>query len=56
MADKSDERGWEGWIEWRLDDGTSSCNFFGGEEVKIDMCYFEGDDLQYSTDSIKCHR
>lgn len=29
---------WQGWIEWRLDDGTSHCKFFGGEEVspKID--------------------
>jgi hypothetical protein len=26
-------RGWEGWIEWRLDDGTSTCKIFGGEEV-----------------------
>lgn len=26
-------REWEGWIEWRLDDGTSTCNIFGGEEV-----------------------
>lgn len=32
----SDERGgWQGWIEWRLDDGTSTCKVFGGEEVFI---------------------
>lgn len=24
---------WQGWIEWRLDDGTSHCKFAGGEEV-----------------------
>jgi hypothetical protein len=27
-------RGWEGWLEWSLDDGTSICKMYGGEEVK----------------------
>lgn len=31
-------RGWEGWIEWRLDDGTSTCKAFGSEEVSIFTC------------------
>lgn len=25
----------EGWIEWVLDDGTSICRAFGGEEVNL---------------------
>lgn len=29
------KRGWEGWLEWSLDDGTSICKMYGGEEVKI---------------------
>jgi hypothetical protein len=33
VAEQND-RGWEGWLEWRLDDGTSSCKLYGGEEVK----------------------
>ncbi|CAO3650509.1 unnamed protein product [Mucor hiemalis] len=30
-------REWEGWIEWRLDDGTSTCNIFGGEETLLNI-------------------
>lgn len=36
VADKMttrSERGWEGWVEWILDDGTSTCKLYGGEEV-----------------------
>jgi hypothetical protein len=35
VADTTFERGWEGWVEWILDDGTSTCNIYGGEEVSI---------------------
>ncbi|KAI8992086.1 hypothetical protein BDF20DRAFT_904391 [Mycotypha africana] len=28
---------WEGWIEWRFDDGTSSCNIYGGEEFLMNI-------------------
>ncbi|GAA5801785.1 hypothetical protein HPULCUR_007238 [Helicostylum pulchrum] len=34
VADTTFERGWEGWLEWILDDGTSTCKIYGGEEVK----------------------
>ncbi|KAI9482870.1 MAG: hypothetical protein EXX96DRAFT_605969 [Benjaminiella poitrasii] len=36
---KSDKYGrdWEGWIEWRLDDGTSQCKFYGGEETLLNI-------------------
>ena len=34
MTDTSNENSSEAWIEWRLDDGTSNCKFYGGEEVK----------------------
>ncbi|CAO3640619.1 unnamed protein product [Mucor fragilis] len=27
------QRGWEGWLQWRFDDGTSVCSIYGGEEV-----------------------
>lgn len=33
VAETRSERGWEGWVEWILDDGTSTCKAFGGEEV-----------------------
>jgi hypothetical protein len=36
----SNERGWEGWLEWTLDDGTSQCKLYGGEEVKIERMIF----------------
>ncbi|KAI7903876.1 uncharacterized protein BX663DRAFT_505541 [Cokeromyces recurvatus] len=28
---------WEGWIEWRLDNGTSNCTFYGGEETLLNI-------------------
>ncbi|KAG2235367.1 hypothetical protein INT48_004986 [Thamnidium elegans] len=33
VADTTFERGWEGWVEWILDDGTSTCKVYGGEEA-----------------------
>ncbi|KAI8647937.1 hypothetical protein BD408DRAFT_449028 [Parasitella parasitica] len=43
VADESNcsaaRRGWEGWLEWSLDDGTSICKVYGGEEVRIYMSH-----------------
>ncbi|OBZ90800.1 hypothetical protein A0J61_01156 [Choanephora cucurbitarum] len=37
MTDTSNENSSEAWIEWRLDDGTSNCKFYGGEETLLNI-------------------
>ncbi|KAI7896843.1 uncharacterized protein EV154DRAFT_490978 [Mucor mucedo] len=37
VAETTSERGWEGWVEWILDDGTSTCKAFGGEETLLNV-------------------
>ncbi|GAA5812875.1 hypothetical protein MFLAVUS_006334 [Mucor flavus] len=37
VADTAFERGWEGWLEWILDDGTSTCKIYGGEETLLNV-------------------
>ncbi|KAK4512722.1 Heat shock protein ssb1 [Mucor velutinosus] len=31
------QRGWEGWLQWTLDDGTSVCSIYGGEETILNV-------------------
>lgn len=55
------QRGWEGWLQWTLDDGTSVCSMYGGEEV-IDDTFVLLDPFNRScltvsliTDDIECY-
>ncbi|KAL7310658.1 hypothetical protein PS15m_010129 [Mucor circinelloides] len=36
-SSNANSHGWEGWLQWNLDDGTSVCSMYGGEETLLNV-------------------